>query len=301
MCPFELLDLKHRELVEGYLRRFPPEISEHTFTNLFAWRRSRPLLLLETEAALLFVVEQNSDLAVLGPPVGGLSIQDALALLKGVTNKTLSSFQRIPEGDVGDLPADEDRDNYDYVYRRSDLAELAGRKYHAKRNLVERCTATNECVYEEIAADNLGEVGELQERWCEERNCGRDVALCHEYQAIRAVLDNYQRLGVFGAAVRVNGRLEAYTIGEALNDQTAVVHFEKAMSQPPGLYQVVNQWFCRGHLDRFEYVNREQDLGIVGLRKAKKSYRPDHMVKKYLIRVAPGGAVLNDATHRCPE
>ena len=151
---------------------------------------------------------------------------------------------------------------------------------------MEQCLATHECICEAISPDNLQEVADMQERWCAERNCKQDPHLCDEYRAIREVLDNFWALSAFGAAIRADGTIQAYTIGEALNPSTAVIHFEKAMSSITGLYQFVNQAFCRNYLKRFEYVNREQDLGIPGLRKAKMSYHPDRMVEKYTVRFA---------------
>jgi hypothetical protein len=88
-------------------------------------------------------------------------------------------------------------------------------------------------------------------------------------------------LNVFGGAIYVDGCLEAFALGEKLNENTAVVHFEKANPEIRGLYQLINQWFCKNVLQGFTYVNREQDLGSEGLRRAKISYRPHHMVEKF--------------------
>jgi hypothetical protein len=98
--------------------------------------------------------------------------------------------------------------------------------------------------------------------------------------------------------------VEAFSIGEALNPRTAVVHFEKAMTDYQGLYQLMNMWFCEYGLAGFEYVNREQDLGVPGLRKAKESYLPDHMVEKHSAALVPGEAgepAMAGARGRCAE
>ena len=89
---------------------------------------------------------------------------------------------------------------------------------------------------------------------------------------------------MIGGAVVVDGRIEAFAIGERLNPATAVVHFEKANPEMRGMYQLINQWFVRNELSDYMYVNREQDLGIEGLRKAKESYHPHHMVRKFTVR-----------------
>jgi hypothetical protein len=106
-----------------------------------------------------------------------------------------------------------------------------------------------------------------------------------ENKAIKTIFDKYPQLAVFGGAVYVDGKLEAFTLAESLNNDTAVIHFEKANPQITGLYQLINQWLCQNTLRTFTYVNREQDLGIPGLRKAKLSYHPHHMIEKYSVTV----------------
>jgi hypothetical protein len=106
-----------------------------------------------------------------------------------------------------------------------------------------------------------------------------------ENTAIRTAFENYHYLGVTGGVVYVDDKLEAFTLAEKLNRDTAVIHFEKANPEIEGLYQVINQWFCKEALSNFKFVNREQDLGIPGLRKAKGSYYPHHMVEKCIVHI----------------
>ena len=233
-----------------------------------------------------------------------MSVSRALELLEAVDSGPLLGAERIPEENLEEvreagLGPQSDRDNYDYVYRQEKLADLPGRRMHSKRNLVERCLARHNCEWEVMTVELLEEVRGLQDRWCDEQNCGQDRGLCAEYQAIQRLLESFEQLAVHGAAVRVDGTLEAYTLGESLSPDTAVVHVEKAMRGIEGLYQVVNQWFCRNELEDFEFVNREQDLGIHGIRKAKKSYDPDHMVRKYWIDLEPARSRPAAAEGRC--
>jgi hypothetical protein len=106
-----------------------------------------------------------------------------------------------------------------------------------------------------------------------------------ENTAIKTVFENYDYLRVAGGVVYVDDKLEAFTLAERLSRDTAVVHFEKANPEIEGLYQVINQWFCKEALGSFKFVNREQDLGIPGLRKAKGSYHPHHMVEKCIVHI----------------
>lgn len=285
MLQFDPLKFEHKELVEEYLRRYPPEISEHTFTNLFAWRDNRPVSLTEWNGTLVLVLECEEGQCLLGPPVGDYDPEELLARL---AHAGVETARRIPEvtaevlRDLG-MSTEKDRDNSDYVYRRDDLAQLEGRRYHRERNLVNQCLSRWHCEYEEINPDNLDEVSELQQRWCDAHEM--TPGLRKESDAIGQALNRYEQLGLRGGAVRVEGRMQAFTMGERLNEDTAVVHFEKAMKRYKGLYQVVNQWFCRDELSEFKFVNREQDLGIPGLRRAKKSYNPHHMVTKFVAAI----------------
>ncbi|MDY7034635.1 MAG: phosphatidylglycerol lysyltransferase domain-containing protein [Thermodesulfobacteriota bacterium] len=286
MIEMRALEMSDRPKVEGYLGRYPPEISELTFTNLFLWRHSRPVFLAEVEDSIIFVTEDGEngerERFILGHPIGGalpLRVVNALGL-------EVAGFIRIPQ-ETADILRDssllitQDRGSWDYVYRVTDLAELAGRHYHKKRNLVKQCLLAYTCEYEPMTAENLGECTDMQDRWCQARQCKLDRGLCREYVAIRNMFDNFAELELMGGAIRVDGVIQAYAIGEKLRPATAVCHFEKAIPGFRGLGQLMNQWFSKHALKDFEFVNREQDLDVPGLRQAKESYYPHHMVEKY--------------------
>ena len=298
------LTLSDRRKVTDWLRRFPPEVSELTFTNLYVWRRMREVRMAEFNGALLFVCEEEGKQRLLGPPVGDVAPGDLPELLGdlGVTEaerlgKTAAEALRRAGVKVA-----EDRDQYDYVYLREELAALDGRRLHRKKNMVNRCLANYPCEYVEIDRGNVDEVLEMQARWGRSRDCKEDPALCAENLAIRDSLAHFDEFGLVGGAVRIDGQIEAFTLGEALNEETAVVHFEKAMTQFQGLYQLINCWFCEHTLGGFTFVNREQDLGIPGLRKAKKSYLPHHMVEKFVACWDEGPCACHAQLHgRCAE
>ena len=174
-----------------------------------------------------------------------------------------------------------DRDNSDYVYSVKDLASLEGRHYHKKRNLIKQCLRTYGCQYESIILQVVPECLDMLERWCGARDCGQDPGLCSENTAIKEAFANYEELDLIGGSIRIDGRIEAFALGEELKPGTAVCHFEKAMPAFRGLAQLINKWFAEYSLKEFEFINREQDLGIAGLRQAKESYYPHHMVDKF--------------------
>ena len=301
------IDITHRARVADKLQQFPPIISEQTFTNCFVWRETRPLRLIETEGILLIVWERGDQSMLLGPPVGSAAIEAIADALTSAELKPLTAIERAPETALALLPLEgwtsaPDTNNADYVYRREELAELAGRRFHKKRNLISQCLTEHDPSYEPITRENLDEVRDMQKRWCAQRNCGKDHALCGEYRAVIQTLEHFEALDLIGGALRVKGRIEAFSIGEGLNADTAVVHFEKAMGDFKGLYQVMNQRFCQEALSGFTFVNREQDLGIPGLRQAKESYFPDHRIMKYVL--ARTGIDLippHEAEQRCQE
>ena len=290
MPEIRTLTLADRGLVSEYLRKYPPDISEHTFTNLFIWQPSRPILHAEIDNSLVFLVkaaQKKGKYILFGPPVGKLAIPDVFSAF----GSNVIGAVRIPDTDVKNLPAPDfvvnpDRANADYVYRVEDLAELSGRRYAKKRNHIKQCLKHHACEYVPITPKLIAECETMQENWCNTRDCGRDPGLCNEANAIAETFAHFNALGLLGGAIRVDGIIQAYAIAEELHPGTAVWHFEKAMADIPGLGQLINQWFAKYGLSGFDYVNREQDLGITGMRQAKKSYHPHSMVYKNCISLS---------------
>ncbi len=287
MSDIRPLTLADRSLVSEYLRTYPPEISEQTFTNLFIWQPSRPILFAEIDKSLVFLVnaaQAKGKYILFGPPAGKILIPEVFSFL----DEDIIGAVRIPDTaaenlSVADFVVTPDRDNADYVYRIMDLAELGGRHYAKKRNHIKQCLSNHACEYVPITAELIAECETMQENWCNTRDCGRNPGLCNEANAIAETFAHFNELGLLGGAVRVDGTIQAFAIAEELSPGTAVWHFEKAMADIPGLGQLINHWFSKYGLSDFDYVNREQDLGILGMRQAKESYHPHHMVPKNCI------------------
>jgi len=288
MPDIQSLTLADRDLVTEYLHRYPPEISEHTFTNLFIWQPSRPVFFTEIDNSLVFLVKSvngEGQYIMYGPPVGNTNILDIISAFDSSGSDSVIGAVRIPNKNPQDLLPEkygmtEDRDNSDYVYLISDLAELGGRRFSKKRNKVKQCLNNHFCEYVSITPELIAECETMQENWCHTRDCGQNPGLCNEANAIAETFAHFEDFGLLGGAIRVDGSIQAYAIAEELHPGTAVWHFEKAMADIPGLGQLINQWFSKYGLSDFDYVNREQDLGVPGLRQAKQSYFPHHMVEK---------------------
>ena len=287
------IEMETQPLVADYLTCFPPDVSELTFTNLFAWRRSRPVWLVQYDGVLVFVCQPHTGAAgryILGPPAGGspdpYDLRSAIPNLQGyirITGETAA-----PLAEAGLLVAPDD-DNSDYVYRTADLADLSGERYHGKRNLIKQCLEANRCQAVELMPRWIPDCIATLDQWCVARQDDLTPDLSAEYRAIREMFDHYDRLPLTGRVVLVNGCVQAYAVGEALSPNTAVCHFEKAAPGVKGLGQLINQAFAASLLGRFEYINREQDLGVPGLRQAKESYHPHHRVRKFTAMFADIG------------
>jgi hypothetical protein len=174
-----------------------------------------------------------------------------------------------------------DRDNSDYVYRTEDLIQLSGNKYHRKKNHLNQFLKNHHFEYRPLDAELVECFLDMQEAWCRMRECVENPSLLAEDYAVREALTRYGDLNYTGGAVIMGDKVEAFALGELLNQESAVIHMEKANPDIPGLYAAINQLFCQNTWAHVEFVNREQDLGVEGLRRAKESYHPHHMVHKY--------------------
>ena len=178
-----------------------------------------------------------------------------------------------------------DRDGADYIYDREKMAVLSGKKLHRKRNHIHRFEENNpDWKYESITDENEEECSRMAMRWCV-NNCMSDQDTIEfdridESKLVVYAIRHRKELGIIGGALRVNGKIIALTLGERLTEDTFVVHFEKAFSDIQGAYPMINREFVRHELKDYKYVNREEDIGIPGLRKAKLSYYPEILLEK---------------------
>jgi hypothetical protein len=292
---FKPLELSNQRVFNNYLEKYPPQTSELTFVNLWEWCMCHPVWIYEHNE-VLFILRLGNNKKFYGfMPLGaGPRVKRAHCLFCLMRQFNIECrMERVGEEDAMELSSlgykvNENPDQFDYVYLQKDLAELSGRKYSRKRNHIKNCLKQYTCEYVPITRDIIPACNGFLEEWCKLRDCAHDPELCCEQRAIRFMLYDYDKYNVIGGAVKVNGEIAAVTFGERLNKDTAVVHFEKAHLEINGLYPLINQWFCQYGLKNFTYINREQDLGSPGLRKAKESYFPEKMIKKFTIVIEGG-------------
>ncbi len=268
-----------------------PETSELTFTNLFMWRDMYRPVWTEWKDCLLLILTPQGRPPFGLPPAGAGDKQQALDQLcadmaqRGETPGICRVGKTFKEAHVDSTryEAIRDRDNDDYVYLARNLVELSGNRFHGKKNHVNRFVKNYQFEYRPLDGPLARLFLDLQETWCEFKSCDEDPALAAENKAVYEALTNFEVLRFQGGAVLIDGKVEAFALGEMLNSDTAVIHIEKANPDIPGLYAAINQLYCRETWSNVKYINREQDLGLEGLRKAKLSYHPDHMVEKYIV------------------
>jgi len=225
-------------------------------------------------------------------PVGGTDLAGVIAACvedAEAAGKTPMIYS-IPETEVPKMEAlfpgkfryAEERDEEDYLYLSTDLQELPGKAFQKKRNHLSRFTKDHpDFVFETITADNLEEVRAFNNEWCRTYGCAQDEGLAREHRAINLVFDHYFELGLVGGLIRTGGRLVAFCYGSKISDEVLGTHVEKAWHDVNGAYPMISREYARAFGGPYRYINREEDLGEEGLRKAKLSYNPALLEKKY--------------------
>ncbi|KXA69814.1 hypothetical protein HMPREF3201_00669 [Megasphaera sp. MJR8396C] len=202
-------------------------------------------------------------------------------LMKGVTPAAVERIKALCEDCYDFTP---DRDNYEYVYLTQSLINLSGKKFRQKKNNLNhfRNQYIGNWEYVPITEDIFDECLEAEKTWYNQHEDGDDDnELLGERHAIETVFNNWSVLQPTGGAIRMYNKIVAFSIGEMLNDDTAIIHFEKSDPTIRGLYQAINHEFVVHAWGHTTYINREEDMGIPGLRHSKESYNPDHFVEKY--------------------
>lgn len=175
------------------------------------------------------------------------------------------------------------REYFDYVYLRESLATLSGKKLQAKRNHVNKFTKTYEYEYIKIDSSNIHLCVDFAERWLVENAKIYPENLDgyqEELMVIKYFAEHFDDLGLIAGAILVEGNMVAFTLGSKVNNQTFCTHIEKANKDYDGAYSVINKEFANHIPENFIYINREEDIGLPGLRKAKLSYNPVELITK---------------------
>ncbi len=180
----------------------------------------------------------------------------------------------------------ETRGQWDYLYLAAELSELAGNRFHKKKNLVNQFHKLYSYEYHDLTSDCVESVLDMQHEWAKWHEVEESPSLLAENEAVARVLESWDSIpGLLGGVLRVDGNVVAYTVAEPICSDTLVIHFEKGSVNYKGVYQAVNNHFAHDVAPAFTWLNREQDLDDEGLRKAKESYNPAEFVRKNIVRI----------------
>ena len=292
MIDFQKLDLTNRAQYDAFLMHCGERGCEYSFVNLFLWGRQRAAFM----DGFLVLFSQFQRKSVYPFPIGQGDIKKVLdavihdACKRGLvcrfTSLTAADCATLEELYPGQFHFHPDREGCDYIYDIHNLADLPGRKYQRKRNHVNRFRAAHpDCRAVPIDKELLPALQQMLDGWFENRVTPEAHDEYHlEQVALRRAFEHWDALGLEGMALVEDERVVAMTIGSVLGPKTFDVHFEKALEEIDGAYAAINQAFAayvREKHPTIQYLNREDDLGIEGLRKAKLSYYPDHLVVKF--------------------
>jgi len=279
------LELADKPLLDGIFAALQPRISEFTFANLYLFRKAHGYRLSMVGDALVLLGKGYDGNPYLLPPLtGDVGAAADRLLVEGLTLYGADEpfVDRYLPG--GALQVTEDRDSFDYLYLRSDLAELPGNRYHKKKNRINYFAGRHEYSVEPYGERHLDGCLRLLDEWVRVHADILSSSLMLEAEATREALGIVGGLGLKGLVVIVEGEVKAFVLGEQLNRETSVCQFEKADPFLDGLYQLINREFSRLLFTDCGYVNREQDLGEPNLRESKLSYHPVELVKKFRVR-----------------
>lgn len=266
-----------RPVLHERFKTLPDGISEFTFANIYLFRDVHGYRIPQLDQDLLVIVGHDPEPFFMLP--FGLPDRPAIDELfrHYGTMKRVSSSQRELLSGMGYHVA-EDRGNFDYLYLRQDMVELVGRKLHKKKNLVNLFVRNNTCVAKPLLEEYTEDALRIVENW---RNQQDDPG---DYRAAREALEKMEELQLCGGIFYVEDEPVAYCLGEELaHGKTFVIHFEKGVvkQEYKGIDQFISQAFASVLPEKYETINREQDLGNLGLRQAKESYKPAGFVEKY--------------------
>jgi hypothetical protein len=285
---FKPITLDIKTLFQKHYEKYPTEHSDNLFTTLISWN--------DYGKYKYFFIDDN--LLLLSQIKGEIQLR----YVSGKYNKDIfNQFFKLAKEQDSDYPImlidiktknwlsenypklkfELFRDVFDYVYLSSDLVGLPGNKYSKIRNRLNQFKKRFSYKVEKISENNLNEVIAFLKRWCLWKDCDSDILLENEKKAILFSINHFDELDLSGIAIYINDKIEAISVYEKMTSEMAVVHYEKGSPDYDGIYKAINQETAKILQKNFIFINRESDMNITGLRKAKMSYNPHHMVEVF--------------------
>jgi len=305
MDNFTPLTLNDQGIIKPYLLKAGKAATEYSFATLYMWSGIyhtdyRIISCCQDQLLLIRSRRKKEDPFHFLYPMslnGLVPAKTALKALSEVSGDVPFSVGALSAEEAGQLTAASSvpvkmqslRDSYDCVYKASDLANLQGKKYQSKRNHLNAFfNAYPDYQVLHITREHIPACLEMNQAWCQLMGCSQDIGLEQESCAVKRAFKGFEELGLEGLMLLIEGKIIAYTLGELLTNNTWLVHVEKSFPQFRGAYQAINMLFVHYAMEKYpqvEYINREDDSGDMGLRKAKLSYRPAFFAEKYMVQV----------------
>jgi len=285
MLKFKEITIEDKEIIDSYFKKMGYQNSEACFTTMFIWKDVVNIRFTIEDGFLLLTGQYKNHPPYAYFPTGEGDLKGVIEKLmeyfnhngkKRVIKPLLDSTKKmVEELFPGKFSYREIRYSSDYIYLAEDLINLKGKKYHAKKNHLNKFISTYDYEYVNIYPDEIKKYHEFMNNILDPDSIDEKIAMDNYFNNY-SHFDNNK-----GAALIVNGQIAAITFGEQLNSDTAVIHIEKANTDFQGSYAAINQMFVKNEWAHLKYINREEDMGIEGLRRAKMSYRPIYILDKY--------------------
>lgn len=304
MCPvnekqmsltgFKNFEIKDKKLIDSYTKPWKLDCSDLSFANMFVWGADGKIQYTIYEDVLYIKLNFISCPEFFWPPIPKYGsdfdyrelIDKAINYMENKGNVPVirniwEPFKIIVEKAYPELYMEPADIAWDYVYSREKLATLKGKKLHGKRNHINRFLETYpEHEYKKLEPSMYQECIDVYDEWKEGKDLSADE-FANERRSVSLALKNMDALGLTGGAILIDGKIKAFTLGERIRKDVQLIHIEKADANINGLFTMINQQYVLHECQDVEFINREEDLGVEGMRKAKRSYYPDYMVKKY--------------------
>lgn len=300
---FVPVQLSDQNQIRDIFRQANYRISEYSFTNIYIWRDHYQFRWTIYEDVFYLIATSLTQELHAFPPIclKTPKWEQAFQYLFEIsqTNQIPLAIIRFPSSLVKEVEAkitpqfqmtvQDDRANWDYIYLREDLAALSGKDYANFRKVMNKFLNSNEWRYQQITVEIRDQILELQEEWCDMHACAENESLSKEDQGIHEILEHWDQLSLFGGVLFIKEndteKIVGFTIAETINSDTAVIHVEKADTAFRGVYETLVNQFNSHITSDMIYINREQDLGVENLRRAKERYHPHHLLHKNIVHI----------------
>ncbi|MBQ3845572.1 MAG: DUF2156 domain-containing protein [Bacteroidales bacterium] len=285
---FHQLTLNDRPTMQAMMLHAGRRNCNYTFANLVGWQfwYYTEVCVLENAVVLRYTFDGQRAYMVCTAEELSLELTEAL-LDDSNGDLTLIGLEdsQVPQLQTShSISVEPVRNQYDYIYRRTDLAELHGSHLNAKRNHIHRFRAEHpDFEYRPLTPELFDECRRLMEIWQEEKDASDTIDA--EKQVMETIFSNWDALGMIGGSIFVDGRMVAFTYGAAVTTDTFDVCVEKADRHVEGAFAIINQQFAEHLPEQYIYLNREEDMGIPGLRQAKLSYHPEILLTYNVVHI----------------